>query len=196
MPSAIKVGVYFFSQAITTEELMEEANLVLEKIAPYKIECPVVYDVEKTSKDGVKKGLLVSFVFSLFQLGQGIMDGLFTWGLTPAMLIGSILLDYVFAYTAIGIGGMFRNKGVGGWIAGTVIAGLARFVSHFLSGVVIWHSFGQLWDGFSTDNEWLYSLVYNGAYMLPEIVFTVICAVILFNIPQTRKLITGSEKAA
>jgi len=50
--AGIKVGVYFFSQAITTEELMEEANLVLEKIAPYKIECPVVYDVEKTSKDG------------------------------------------------------------------------------------------------------------------------------------------------
>lgn len=50
--AGIKVGVYFFSQAVTTEELMEEANLVLEKIAPYKIECPVVYDVEKTSKDG------------------------------------------------------------------------------------------------------------------------------------------------
>lgn len=145
----------------------------------------IIYSI----KYGVKKGLLVSFVFSLFQLGQGIMDGLFTWGLTPAMLIGSILLDYVLAYTAVGIGGMFRDKGVGGWIAGTVIAGLARFASHFLSGVVIWHSFGELWEGFSTDNEWLYSLVYNGAYMLPEIVFTVICAVILFNIPQTRRLI-------
>lgn len=147
----------------------------------------IIYSI----KYGVKKGLLVSFVFSLFQLGQGIMDGLFTWGLTPAMLIGSILLDYVLAYTAVGIGGMFRDKGIGGWIAGTVIAGLARFVSHFLSGVVIWHSFGELWEGFSTDNEWLYSLVYNGAYMLPEIVFTVICAVILFNVPQTRRLIAG-----
>lgn len=52
LAAGIKVGVYFFSQAITTEELMEEANLVLEKIAPYKIECPVVYDVEKTSQDG------------------------------------------------------------------------------------------------------------------------------------------------
>lgn len=50
--AGIKVGVYFFSQAITQEELLEEANLVLTKIAPYRIDCPVVYDVEKTSKSG------------------------------------------------------------------------------------------------------------------------------------------------
>lgn len=50
--AGIKVGVYFFSQAINEAELLEEANLVLEQIAPYKIECPVVYDVEKTSAQG------------------------------------------------------------------------------------------------------------------------------------------------
>lgn len=50
--AGIKAGVYFFSQAINEAELLEEANLVLEQIAPYKIECPVVYDVEKTSAQG------------------------------------------------------------------------------------------------------------------------------------------------
>lgn len=50
--AGIRVGVYFFSQAVTQEELLEEAELVLNKIAPYKIDCPVVYDVEKTSKNG------------------------------------------------------------------------------------------------------------------------------------------------
>lgn len=50
--AGIKVGVYFFSQAVNEEELLEEANLVLQKIAPYKLDCPVVYDVEKTSGDG------------------------------------------------------------------------------------------------------------------------------------------------
>ncbi len=50
--AGIKVGVYFFSQAVTQEELLEEAELVLNKIAPYKIDCPVVYDVEKTAKNG------------------------------------------------------------------------------------------------------------------------------------------------
>lgn len=49
--NGIKVGVYVFSQAITPEEVLEEANLVLEKIAPYNVECPVVYDVETISGD-------------------------------------------------------------------------------------------------------------------------------------------------
>ena len=49
LQAGIKVGVYFYTQALNEEELLEEANFVLEKIAPYKIECPVVYDVEKVS---------------------------------------------------------------------------------------------------------------------------------------------------
>lgn len=47
--NGIQVGVYFFSQAITEEEAREEAAFVLEKIAPYKVQCPVVLDVEKVS---------------------------------------------------------------------------------------------------------------------------------------------------
>lgn len=140
-------------------------------------------------RHGVKKGLFVSFVFSLFQLAQGIADGLFSWGLTPASLIGCIFLDYAAAYTAVGLGGIFRDKSMKGYICGTVLAGFVRYLCHFLSGVVIWHSFGELWSGFVTENEWLYSFVYNGAYMLPEIIFTVIAAVVLFRIPQTKKLL-------
>lgn len=47
--AGIKVGVYYYSQAITREEVLEEAAFVLEKIGPYKIDCPVVFDVEKVS---------------------------------------------------------------------------------------------------------------------------------------------------
>lgn len=49
--AGIKAGVYFYSQAVNEEELLEEAAFVLEKIAPYKIECPVVFDVERVSGD-------------------------------------------------------------------------------------------------------------------------------------------------
>lgn len=49
LQAGIKVGVYFYTQAVNEEEVLAEANLVLEKIAPYKIECPVVFDVEKVS---------------------------------------------------------------------------------------------------------------------------------------------------
>lgn len=51
--NGIKAGVYFFSQAVNEQEAQEEAAFVLEQIAPYKLECPVVFDVEKVSdKDG------------------------------------------------------------------------------------------------------------------------------------------------
>lgn len=145
----------------------------------------VVYSI----KYGVKWGLAASFVFSLTQFIQGITDGLFGWGLSTTMLIACILLDYILAYTSIGIAGIFRKKGICGWIAGTVIALSTRFVLHIISGVVIWEAAGKLWEGFSTKNSWLYSFLYNGSFMLPEIVFTTIAAVILFKLPQMKKLL-------
>lgn len=48
--AGLKVGVYFYSQAISEDEVLEEADFVLGKIAPYKIECPVVFDVERVSE--------------------------------------------------------------------------------------------------------------------------------------------------
>lgn len=49
LDAGIKVGVYYYSQAVDEAEVLEEADFVLEKIAPYTIECPVVFDVEKVS---------------------------------------------------------------------------------------------------------------------------------------------------
>ena len=140
-------------------------------------------------KRGVKCGLAASFAFSLIQLGQGIIDGIFSWGLSPVMLAACIFLDYIGAYSIIGIGGIFRNKGTAGILSGTVLAVFLRFCVHFASGVVVWHSFGELWNGFSTDNTYLYSFLYNGAYMLPEMTFTVIGAAALFSVPQTKRVL-------
>ena len=47
LSNGIKVGVYFYSQSINEAEVLEEAQLVLEQIAPYKVTGPVVYDAEK-----------------------------------------------------------------------------------------------------------------------------------------------------
>ncbi len=47
--NGIQVGVYFFSQAINEQEAKEEAQFVLDKIAPYKVQCPIVIDVEKVA---------------------------------------------------------------------------------------------------------------------------------------------------
>lgn len=142
-------------------------------------------------KNGVKNGLVVSFVFSLVQFLQGVLDGLFGWGLTPGSLVACILIDYILAFTVLGLAGMFRTNGLVGWISGTMIAVFLRLIMHFISGVVIWHSFGELWGGFATESTVLYSILYNGAYMIPEMIFTTIGAVILLKTPQTQKYLLG-----
>ncbi len=145
---------------------------------------------------GIKDGFLVSFVYSLVQLFQGIMDGLFGWGLTPAMLIACILLDYVLAFSVLGIAGIFRKKKVAGAITGICLASVLRFIVHFLSGVIIWQSTGNLWEGFATENYTLYSFLYNGAYMLPELVITVIGAIVMISVPVMKKIMFNSGSAS
>lgn len=142
---------------------------------------------------GIKSGFTVAFVYSLLQFAQGVMDGLFGWGLTPAMLIACIFLDYIGAFTVLGIAGLFRKKGLPGWIGGITLAVVLRFLFHFLSGVVIWHSYGSLWNGFSTENTYIYSFLYNGCYMLPELIFTLAGAIALLQAPQTKRLLISQE---
>lgn len=144
-------------------------------------------------KHGVKVGLSVSFVFSLIQLLQGITDGLFGWGLTAGALVGCILFDYIFAFTVLGLAGFLRNKGLAGWIVGIVIAMLLRYACHVLTGIVIWKSLGPLWDGFTPDSFWVYSLLYNGSYMIPEIIFTTIGAAMMLKLPHVKKLVSPTK---
>lgn len=138
-------------------------------------------------KFGIKWGLLTGFCYSWFQILQG---GVFAWGLTPGMLIASLFLDYIIAFTVLGLSGIFKDKFKYGSIVGIAFACILRFVSHFLSGVILWANFDEF-VAFGT--EWinhpiLYSICYNGAYMLPETIFTIIAAIILYNIPSTKKL--------
>ena len=51
LEAGLEVGVYFFSQAITPGEAVEEAEFVLDLIRPYKITGPVVYDTEEIKGD-------------------------------------------------------------------------------------------------------------------------------------------------
>ena len=131
---------------------------------------------------GIKQGLFSSFLYSVVQLVFGItLDGLLGWGLTAVMLTACIFLDYIAAFTVIGFSGMFPNKGMKGIVAGTVISMILRFFCHVASGVFVFASVGKLWEGFETENTLLYSLIYNGAYMLPEIILTTIGAIFVYK---------------
>ncbi len=49
--AGLEVGVYFFSQAITKEEAVEEANMVLENLGEYQISYPIAFDMEFIEND-------------------------------------------------------------------------------------------------------------------------------------------------
>ncbi len=139
---------------------------------------------------GFIKGLMTAFVYSVMQLLLGItVDGLLGWGLTPLALFGCIMFDYLLAFTVLGLAGVFGKNSTMRMVCGVVLALFIRFVMHYISGVMIFHSFGELWEGFSTDNTFLYSLLYNGFYMLPEIIFTAAATAVLCSVPQTRKFV-------
>ena len=93
-----------------------------------------------------------------------------------------MLLDYIFAFMALGLAQFFarpfKNR-VAGVAVGTFMAGFLRFLCSFLSGVLVW---GNLNEGLPA---WTYSLVYNGSYMLPETLLTMVAAVLLCRVaPQ------------
>ena len=94
----------------------------------------------------------------------------------PAM-IGCVLLDYLFAFTVLGLAGLFlplfKNKLIGAAV-GTAICGALRFLCSFLSGWLLWGSYAP--KGWSVV---YYSLIYNGSYMLPNIIIGVIVILVI-----------------
>ncbi|MBR3996128.1 MAG: energy-coupled thiamine transporter ThiT [Clostridia bacterium] len=126
-------------------------------------------------RHGVKWGLGAGFVYSGL---QALVSGAVGWGLTPMVLIICFLFDYIIAFTVLGLSGIFGNGGIKRQVSGIVLACVLRFLCHYISGVTIWSS-SALDAGFN--NPYIYSLLYNGAYMLPEMIFTCIGAVLILD---------------
>ncbi|MBE7039458.1 MAG: energy-coupled thiamine transporter ThiT [Ruminococcaceae bacterium] len=124
---------------------------------------------------GNKWGLLSGFVYSLLQM----LTGGIVPPPTPSLLLYVlvILLDYLVAFTVLGLSGLFmnsiKNKKVAIPLSGAFVM-LLRFICHFLSGILIWHTYAP--EGTPV---WLYSLLYNGGYMLPEIVISTLVLFLL-----------------
>ena len=88
------MGVYFFSQAINDQEVLEEANLCLQKIAPYQLDCPVVYDVERTAEDGRMNNISVEERTHLTQLFcQTIQNAGYTPMIYHNTQMGALMID-------------------------------------------------------------------------------------------------------
>ncbi len=126
---------------------------------------------------GLGRGLMAGFSFGLLQL---IFDGAYAWGWQ------SMLLDYLVAFTPLGLAGLFRGK-PWGIFPGTVIGCAARFAIHYISGVTIYRIYEPTEiPGIGTfDDAALYSLVYNGTYMLPCMLLALAVAGVLY-VPMKR----------
>ena len=134
-------------------------------------------------------------MFSVLQLLFGLDD---LKGISALMVVGSILLDYLLAFTVLGLAGMFRGKirnNAAAFTLGCLVTGLLRYVCSFLSGWLLWAQFMTVTDmqdfianfvpglagASGTGLAIFYSLVYNGSYMIPEIVLTCVVGFLLMQ---------------
>ena len=160
-------------------------------------------------RHGVKWGLVSGFAYALIEMviGAKTVAAAFQPGyFGDAAMIGNALimclLDYLVAFTVLGIGGCFRNRiknpGVS-LMCGSIVALSARFAAHVLSGFILFSCWAEWFftqDGFPawgaslvanlspTMLGFVYSLVYNAMYMVPEIILTAIVALLLGKVPK------------
>lgn len=79
--AGLKVGIYFFSQAVNEVEAVEEASMTLSLIKNYKITYPVYIDVESANgrADGISKAARTSVINAFCQTirNSGYTPGLY-----------------------------------------------------------------------------------------------------------------------
>lgn len=130
----------------------------------------------------------------------------FAGGLSTGLIIGFLqvlagrayilypsqgFLDYFVAFTVVGLAAIVRYKVLQGKneqnkskivtyiVLGAVIGGLLRFITHVVAGVIF---FSEAAEG---QNVWIYSIVYNGGYMIPSIILTaIVCGIIFAAAPR------------
>jgi thiamine transporter len=133
----------------------------------------------------VTAGSMIPIILIAFFYGPevgfltGFLFGIINFIMSPfALHPVQVLFDYPLPFMAIGIVGYFRTYKIKGILTGVVIAMLARFACHYISGVVFFGSYAP--EGTSV---YLYSLLYNGSYMGVE---TIITCVIIGLLPLKR----------
>ena len=132
---------------------------------------------------GWKWGVLTAFAYSLIQLLLGLDN--VGYATTFATALGVIFLDYVIAYTVIGFSGALEKpfgKTLKAVLIGIAVVFVGRFLCHFITGVWIWGGWmPESFMNMTMTSPWMYSLLYNGWYMLAELVVTEVAAALLYK---------------
>jgi len=146
-------------------------------------------------KYGLKWGISVSFVYGIIQilLGSSAIRG---FDLISSILI--ILFDFILAFSALGLGGLFRKvikNTILAFTLGSTVSIISRLIFHIISGIIFFGSYANWY--FSQEGmkigEWIlenlsgntliliYSTIYNASYMLPELFITTFAGIILLK---------------
>ena len=163
---------------------------------------------------GVKWGFFTSGAYALIQVLISLVMGktvlaLFTPASDDYMGLGAafaiIIIDYILAYAALGIGGVFRNTFKSKTLAlvlGVILALSIRYVCHIVSGYIFYGAWAEWFfsqEGFYAIGTkilgafsgkglaLIYSVFYNGLFMIPEIVITSLAAVFVSPLPIIKK---------
>ena len=154
-------------------------------------------------RHGYRWGLVSALAYALIEMLIGVrtvtaafQPGYFGDGVMLLNALIMCVLDYLLAFTVLGLGGIFRDR-MGKRAAlcsGTVLALSLRYLSHILSGYILFSGWAEWFftqEGFPAWGAALvgsmspamlglaYSVVYNGMYMIPEILLTTLAAALI-----------------
>ncbi len=125
---------------------------------------------------GPKWGLSASLSYAIIQM-------LFGFYPPPTQTFFSfflvVMLDYILAFGVLGLSGIFRKPAKQSAVsaaAGAFLVTTLRYVCHIFSGILIWGVYAE--EG---QTVLAYSLIYNGSYMIPEIIISTVVTWILFK---------------
>lgn len=141
-------------------------------------------------RHGTPWGLLTGFVYGLLQMLLGVNNLSYATSALAAAAI--IVLDYLGAFAVLGLAGLFRKmrSQSSALIWASVAVGLLRYVFHIISGCTVWAGLS-----IPTTDALLYSIAYNGTYMIPETIITAVGAYYLSRVLDFRGAsIARSEK--
>jgi thiamine transporter len=118
---------------------------------------------------GTKWGMFAGFVNSLIQLLLGMNN--LSYATSAAAAAAIILLDYIFAFSFLGLANIFssriKDKSIA-YTAGATLVCAIRYLFHVISGCTVWAGIS-----IPTGAALIYSLSYNATYMIPETIINV-----------------------
>ena len=164
--SAVMLAAAFVLSLIPVVQMPFGGDVTLASMLPILV---IAY------RHGTPWGLLVGFAGSLLQLLTGLNN--LSYATSAGAAVAIIMLDYIVAFTVLGLGGIFRKVAKNqttALVAGAVLCCALRYVCQFISGVTVWRDIS-----IPADQAILYSLSYNAAYMVPETIITVAAAMAL-----------------